>query len=307
MADEMQKLAVIPGIKVLLDPLSNIHIQNAWNGYDHDLGHKDIPPPNAVISFGNQFLSKNLVGYLRNGKPEIHCHVQKHMDLADPIGGIGHRVFAEPAAFLRWFVPKVLPAGIQAEAHITREDLPNGRSYWEDPEMVVAEILLSALPRGCVLHMANSTPVRYLLLYQQIVSESHILTYANRGTSGIDGCVSTACGMAAAWPDRGHVLIVGDMAMVYDSNALWNTYVADNLKIVVINNNGGGIFKRIRNGGAPLGMEQYFSPAPKVSFEHLAATFGLGYMALGPEEVNAQTLGDWFGQKEKGILEIRID
>src|SRR5690554_7562077 len=69
-----------------------------------------------------------------------------------------------------------------------------------------------------------------------------ICVFCNRGTSGIDGCTSTAIGAATTTSDI-TTLITGDVSFLYDSNALWNHYLPKNLKIIVINNGGGGIFR----------------------------------------------------------------
>ena len=74
--------------------------------------------------------------------------------------------------------------------------------------------------------------------------------FANRGTSGIDGCTSTAVGYALAEPDKQVVLLTGDVAFFYDRNAFWHNYPTPNLRVVLLNNHGGGIFRLI-DGPAP--------------------------------------------------------
>ena len=82
--------------------------------------------------------------------------------------------------------------------------------------------------------------------------------YANRGTSGIDGSMSTAVGSAIALPHKQHIFISGDVSFIYDSNAMWVRPFPKNLKIVVINNYGGSIFRIIDGAKTSRQLETYF-------------------------------------------------
>src|SRR5699024_9014048 len=103
--------------------------------------------------------------------------------------------------------------------------------------------ILNNLPQGCDLHLANSMAVRYANLLGKVPEGTTV--YANRGTSGIDGSSSTAVGTALA-SGKITTLITGDMAFFYDRNAFWHNYPLANLRIIVLNNHGGGIFRLIK-------------------------------------------------------------
>jgi hypothetical protein len=92
------------------------------------------------------------------------------------------------------------------------------------------------------LHVANSMSIRYVNVLGGDISDAEV--FSNRGTSGIDGCVSTAIG-AAMVNQKPTFLIVGDVAFLYDRNGLLINELPQNLKIVVINNAGGNIFRMI--------------------------------------------------------------
>ena len=117
-------------------------------------------------------------------------------------------------------------------------------------DLKVFDFIIDTLPEGINLQMSNSSVVRYCQLFEPIGSVDY---YANRGVSGIDGSTSTAVGMAVANPQKLVVLITGDISFFYDSNALWNSYLPPNLRICLINNNGGGIFNIIEG---PKNSEQ---------------------------------------------------
>ena len=139
-------------------------------------------------------------------------------------------------------------------------------------DLVVFDSILQTLPENCVLHMANSSVVRYCQLFDPI----HNVRYeSNRGTSGIDGSTSTAVGAATANPNQQHFLITGDISFIYDSNALWISEFPKNLRIIVINNQGGGIFKIIPGPSTSIQGKKYFEATHSQKALPIASAFGL--------------------------------
>jgi 2-succinyl-5-enolpyruvyl-6-hydroxy-3-cyclohexene-1-carboxylate synthase len=98
----------------------------------------------------------------------------------------------------------------------------------------------------------------------------------NRGTSGIDGSLSTAVGFASA-SDKLNTIILGDLSFFYDSNALWNKYIGQNLRIIVIHNGGGNIFSMIKGPGESPAFNEFFFTENRTSAAGIAQTFGLDY------------------------------
>ena len=128
--------------------------------------------------------------------------------------------------------------------------------------------------------------------------------FGNRGTSGIDGCVSTAVGAAIA-SGKLTTLIVGDMAFFYDSNGLWHHQVPANLRIIVINNGGGGIFRIIDGPSEVPELEKYFETRHQFTAINIAATFGLDYSSCSSIDDLEEQLPLFFGESVKaGVLEI---
>ena len=99
--------------------------------------------------------------------------------------------------------------------------------------------LLQQLPAGSVLHLGNSSAVRYAQLFPL---PEGVQVECNRGVNGIEGSVSTAAGHALANPDRLHFLIIGDLSIFYDLNGLLMAQQCPNLRILLLNNQEGGIF-----------------------------------------------------------------
>jgi 2-succinyl-5-enolpyruvyl-6-hydroxy-3-cyclohexene-1-carboxylate synthase len=113
--------------------------------------------------------------------------------------------------------------------------------------------------------------VRYAQLFDPI---AEVIYHSNRGTSGIDGSVSTAVGAALASPNEQHLLICGDTSFIYDSNALWTSPFPKNLKIILIQNHGGGIFQIIPGpANSPL-RAHYFEATHQKSPGKIAEGYG---------------------------------
>ena len=100
-----------------------------------------------------------------------------------------------------------------------------------------------------------------------------IEVFANRGTSGIDGCTSTAVGAALAQPERPVVLLTGDVAFFYDRNAFWHNYPTPNLRVVLFNNHGGGIFRLIDGPRQQPELEEFFETRQPLTAENTAPGF----------------------------------
>ena len=129
--------------------------------------------------------------------------------------------------------------------------------------------------------------VRYAQLFDPIDGVHY---YSNRGTSGIDGSVSTAVGAALACPDQQHILVCGDTSFIYDSNALWTNPFPNNLKIIIIQNHGGGIFQIIPGpANSPL-RAQYFEATHQKSPGKIAEGFGFEVQYLSTKNQLIATL-----------------
>ena len=104
--------------------------------------------------------------------------------------------------------------------------------------MYVAQNLVKNIPERSLFHLANSNSVR---LANYFILNQGVEVYGNRGTNGIDGSISAFIGQSNL-ADGLCFLLIGDLSFFYDMNALWNSYIGNNLRIVVCNNSGGAIF-----------------------------------------------------------------
>jgi len=273
-----------PSLIILTESTSNLNLNQSIACIDRVLAtiskneEKDFTP-DLLITLGGPVVSKKIKAFIRRHKPVHHWHLDPDELHIDTYQSLTYHIPLEPDVFLNQLNENVTPLkstyrniwldkdGIAEVAH--QDYLVD--LQWSD--MKVFEHVLQYLPEGSDLQMGNSTPVRYVQLYKAFKQLNY---FGNRGTSGIDGCVSTAVG-AAISSKKITTLIVGDMAFFYDTNGLWHHHVPANLSIILINNGGGGIFRIIEGPSSVPELEEYFETRHQLNAKNIAATFGLDY------------------------------
>ena len=157
------------------------------------------------------------------------------------------------------------------------------------------------IPENYNIQWANSTPIRYAMLFPV---PKNTQSFCNRGTSGIEGSVSTAVGAAVA-TNQPTLLITGDLSFFYDTNALWQTYLPSSLRIIVINNRGGGIFRILPGDKDSPTFRRYFETRHNMSAKHLAQHYGCSYKkANGLFSISWKLHSFFSPSKRPKILEI---
>lgn len=136
------------------------------------------------------------------------------------------------------------------------------------------ERILEKIPANTTVHLGNSGVIRYAQLKP---ARTDLRYQSNRGTSGIDGSLSTAVG-AAMVSEELHVAIVGDLSFVYDSNALWNRNFPPNLKIIVLNDKGGGIFRLLDGPDRMPFFGEFSVTRHPVTLKHIVKAFGMNIL-----------------------------
>ena len=159
-------------------------------------------------------------------------------------------------------------------------------------------MLIPALPAGSRLQLGNSTPIRYAQLFRYTQVDR---TDANRGTSGIDGCTSTAIGAASTF-DGITTLIVGDNSFLYDSNALWIKNCPSSLRIIVIQNGGGGIFRFLAGPSGLEEVEEFFETPHNVDIEQLAKVHRFKVYQATDAPSLASALSEFYQPKQQPAI-----
>lgn len=166
----------------------------------------------------------------------------------------------------------------------------------------IAWILSQALAPSTPLFIANSTPVRDLEAFWQ-PGNLHISPLFNRGASGIDGTLSTALGMAHR--QQSSVMLTGDLALLHDTNGflLQHQWVG-HLTIILINNNGGGIFETLPIAEFEPPFEKFFATPQNLDFAQLCRTYGVEHRLLQSWQELEQALNPLPAQGIR-VLEIQ--
>jgi len=268
--------------------------------------------PELVISFGGPIVSKTVKNFLKHKSIRAHWHLNGQAGSADTFQQLTNILDVNAPTFFKALVEQdsfsfssdyfdtwaSLEAKVSKSAKLVTESLPFSeiRAFCE---------IINFLPSDTVLHLGNSLPVRYGSVFPFINTDIEI--YSNRGTSGIDGTVSAAAGQSIV-DDRNHVLIVGDLAFMYDSNGLWNNYLKDNLKIIILNNHGGGIFRTLPGSKSQKELEEYFVVKQPLHFEHTALQHNCECIFCNTFEDLKPALDQLFAIKGKpAILELDFD
>ena len=165
----------------------------------------------------------------------------------------------------------------------------------------IFDTLIKSIPANSILQSGNSSTIRYLQLFN---SNKTVQVFCNRGTSGIDGSTSTAIGCATI-NTKQTTFITGDLSFFYDSNALWNAYIPNNFRIIVINNQGGGIFRILPGHKNIEDFDTYFETTHSYTSEQLCKMHGFIYKKASNDEALKEAL-EFFYQPSDApkLLEI---
>jgi len=288
-AEIINMLAEDPSVVVMTETTSNLHHDSFLNNIDTIITpftQEDFEDwrPDILVTFGGMVVSKRVKAFLRNYKAQEHWHIDT-LRAYDTFAALTKHFVVDPNTFLKEFLPKTK----QVESNYSQmaQELKEFRKIKHDEyletipfsDFKAFEIILPALPKGSQLQISNSSAIRYAQLFD-IKPEMEV--FCNRGTSGIDGCTSTAIG-AAVGSGKETVLITGDVSFLYDSNALWNNYIPKDFKIIVINNGGGGIFRILPGHAETPVFNTYFETSHQLTAEHLAKMYGLSYHTASNE------------------------
>lgn len=314
LAAAIKAMSTWPNVVILTETTSNVNGAGVVGTIDRvvmpltDTDLLDELMPDLLITAGGMIVSKKVKALLREQPRLTHWHVSPHDRGLDTFRQLSLEIPYAPEAF---FAALVAEGPFEAKStynarwrHMDALAAAGHQQYmdglpWSD--FAAFHILLKALPAPIALHMANSSPVRYVQLFGP---RSGVTYHANRGTSGIDGSTSTAAGWARLRPDETAVLVTGDTAFLYDSNALWNKEFPRNLKICVVNNSGGGIFRIIDGPAKTEELEPFFEAHHPASIGDLTKAFGLAHYHADCAEALTQAVHAWLEHEGPAILEV---
>ena len=299
---------------VLCDPLSNLRSQVpkdcaslCIDQYDallksDSFGNQVVPE--TVIRFGAQPVSKPLTLYLKKVRPTTFIVVDESPAFRDSLGIVTHHIQSSAEAVLQTIVNKPITA--QTEKWIAANELASNvieeNAQMAGDEGSYTHMLFQHLPEGTDLISGSSMPIRDVDTFFG-KTEKDVEIFANRGTNGIDGVVSTALGIQAA-RQRSAWLLIGDLSFLHDVNGLIATrFHETDLNIIIMNNDGGGIFSYLPQAESGTHFEELFGTPTGLTFEHIALMYNAQYQAVNTLEDFKLELEK---QKEKPVRIIEV-
>ena len=312
LANTLSIVSLKLNIPVVGDVISNLH------GFAGTIRHSDAFLSGAsdhlkadlLITFGQSVISKNLKLHFRQHKPLAHWHIASSGAVADPMQSLTKIIRSNPSRFFSQLLeknpsaknPDFLESWVHADEKIKSvfSRIFSGQPF---NEFEAVYRFLKSVSGEAKLHLANSMAVRYANFVGLSPQQSQVAVHANRGTSGIDGSSSTAVGitLTTAVPNY---LITGDVSFFYDINAFWHNYLPSNIKILLLNNHGGGIFRLIPGPSQQPELEEFFETFQPRTAVRMAEEFGFRYFkCTRQEDFNGQLLA-FMAEENRAIFEV---
>jgi 2-succinyl-5-enolpyruvyl-6-hydroxy-3-cyclohexene-1-carboxylate synthase len=323
-AEAAVQLSSVLKYPILADPLSHLrtgaHNQSSviecYDAFMKDEYITDRLMPEIIIRFGAMPVSKPLFLFLKRTEDIRQIVVDGQGGWREPTLMAAEMIECKESWLCHELIRQVK----------TQEDTDWLQS-WQKVNLVSRELLGSAedkggdlfegnvfrelqhaLPQKCQVIAGNSMPIRDLDNYF-LNTDKDIAVYANRGANGIDGIVSTALGMSTgARTDHPTFLVIGDLSFYHDMNGLLAAKMHKlNLTIILINNDGGGIFSFLPQSKEEKHFETLFGTPTGLDFKHAADLYDASYTLPATWEDFRSAVSDAVIKKGLNIIEVRTN
>jgi len=257
--------------------------------------------PDLLITLGGHIVSNKIKQYLRNYPPRETWHLSPDPSVVDLFCSLTELITAPVEPFLETLAQGLAghassPYALHWRERIDR--LPSPKPRYSS--LAVVGNLLSHLPEEpCVLHLANSSSVRYAELFRK---PRRLLTLCNRGTSGIEGSLSTALGFARQRAEERHVIVIGDLSFFYDLNALGLPEVGSNVRVLLLNNQRGSIFQSLPTLEMDPLSQRYITAEHQLRAQGWVESCGWEYLSVHEASELEETMAHFVGPAERPRL-----
>ncbi|WP_282018363.1 2-succinyl-5-enolpyruvyl-6-hydroxy-3-cyclohexene-1-carboxylic-acid synthase [Salegentibacter mishustinae] len=312
----LEKLARDKSVIVLTETTSNLNHPEFFTRIDTLIGpiEKDENSaelfkklqPEILLTFGGMVVSKKIKAFLRNHQPKQHWHIDPKKAY-NTFFCLNKHFETTVNSFFTHFFP--LTESVQSDYGTYWKEVKSKRQirheeYMDEipySDLKAMQEIVPTIPENYIVHLGNSSTIRYAQLFKW---KESLRIFCNRGTSGIDGSISTSVG-AACVKGEPTLMISGDLSFFYDSNALWNNYIPKNFRIIILNNNGGGIFRILPGNKNTQNFETYFETTHQLQAKSLCEMYGFQYYPAKTSEEIETHLEEFFSDSEKPkLLEI---
>jgi len=305
---------------ILADPLSQLRAgehekTHVIEGYDAFLRNKLIRErlkPDLIIRFGAMPVSKAYTFYVKENPDVEQIVVEKSLGFREPAGNRTEIIFADPVSLCEDLIYE--PNNINTDSkwlkkwqgmnEIAKKHLFTGmEEIITEGEAVRG--LMNVIPDHSSLYVGNSMAVRDVDTFLRTSSKS-VEVLANRGANGIDGMISSAMGAAAS--GKQITLVLGDLSFFHDMNGLLAAkHYELNITILLVNNNGGGIFSFLPQASDPKHFELLFGTPADIDFSQAVTMYGGEYDLAKTEVQLMQMLEKSYEHKGLNVIEVQTD
>lgn len=244
--------------------------------------------PDILITMNGHSVSE-IKGCMSGFKEQFeHWHVSAKGEISDPFKILPDVVECSPLTFFAKFSKLLEDKNVSHNYYKQWKEMYESigcKGIMNDEpitysSMYAAQQYLKNIPPKSLLHIANSNSIR-LANYFNV--DHSVKVYGNRGAHGIDGSMSAFIGQAH-YSQRPSFLLIGDLSFFYDMNALWNQYVGNNVRILICNNSGGGIFHTYPNVKNVPTLDAHIAAAHKTSVKEWVISRGFKYLSATNKE-----------------------
>jgi 2-succinyl-5-enolpyruvyl-6-hydroxy-3-cyclohexene-1-carboxylate synthase len=290
MKEAIVALAKELAFPVLADPLSQLRsgshdkavIIDAYDTFLRDETAKAAFRPEVILRFGAMPVSKPLLLFMKKQKQAITLVVDGGAGWREPAGLATNMIYSEEKDFCLRIAESITSSPDdewlrlwQTVNGATKDALASVRDEAELSEGKLFALLADMMPLESTLFVGNSMPIRDLDTFF-LNNGKGIKTIANRGANGIDGVVSTALGVSTV--SKNTVLAIGDLSFFHDMNGLLAAKLQkQNITILLVNNDGGGIFSFLPQANEREHFETLFGTPHGLDFSHTAQLYGGKY------------------------------
>lgn len=264
-------------------------------------GDRRALQPDLLITLGGHIVSNKMKQYLRSYPPRETWHLSPDPTVVDLFCSLTEQIIAPVGPFLETMAQGLEGHASSPYARHWREridQLPSPTPRYSS--LAVVGSLLSHLPEEpCVLHLANSSSVRYAELFRK---PRRLLTLCNRGTSGIEGSLSTALGFARQRAEERHFIVIGDLSFFYDLNALGLPEVGSNVRVLLLNNQRGSIFQSLPTLEMDRLSQRYITAEHQLRAQGWAESCGWEYLSVQEASELEETITYFVGPAERPRL-----
>ncbi|MFI8496466.1 2-succinyl-5-enolpyruvyl-6-hydroxy-3-cyclohexene-1-carboxylic-acid synthase [Peribacillus butanolivorans] len=317
MKEAIVALAEKLAFPILADPLSQLRsgihdkdgIIDTYDTFLRDEAAKEAFRPDVVLRLGSMPVSKPLLLFMKKQKQAITLVVDGGAGWREPAGLATNMIYCEEKDFCQRVCEKIPNAteknwlGLwQTVNGATKNALSSIRDEAELSEGKLFSLLQDMMPIESTLFVGNSMPIRDLDTFF-LNNEKGIKTFANRGANGIDGVVSTALGVSTV--SENTVLAIGDLSFFHDMNGLLAAKLQkQNITILLINNDGGGIFSFLPQANDREHFETLFGTPHGLDFSHTAQLYGGKYSKVQNWDELKQVFTESFEIQGLKIIEV---